>query len=107
MKPRNICFPLEKTGQAPRRLSASLEYLRNIIETVTPELYAVFESEARQRLRGRDESDWPILATALGLACAVWTEDTDFFGTGVAVWTTNRIEIFLKEQAQSLESQDE
>jgi hypothetical protein len=29
------------------------------------------------------------------------------FGTGVAVWTTNRIEIFLKGQAQSLESQDE
>jgi predicted nucleic acid-binding protein len=81
--------------------------LRNIIEPVTPELYAVFESEARQRLRGRDESDWPILATALGLAWAVWTEDTDFFGTGVAVWTTNRIEIFLKVQAQWLESQDE
>jgi hypothetical protein len=37
----------------------------------------------------------------------VWTEDTDFFGIGVAVWTTNRIEIFLKGQAQSLESQDE
>jgi len=35
------------------------------------------------------------------------TEDTDFFGTGVAVWTTNRIEIFLKEQAKSLESQEE
>jgi hypothetical protein len=31
----------------------------------------------------------------------------DFFGTGVAVWTTNRIEIFLKGQAQSFESQDE
>jgi hypothetical protein len=47
------------------------------------------------------------LATALGLACAVWTEDTDFFGTGVGVWTTNRIEISLEGQAQSLESQDE
>jgi len=58
-------------------------------------------------LRGREESDWPILATALELATAVWTEDTDFFGTGVAVWTTNRIEIFLKGLAQSLESQDE
>jgi PIN domain len=75
------------------------------LEAVTPELYAVFESEARQRLRGRAESDWPILATALGLACAVWTEDSDFFGTGVAVWTTNRIEIFLKGQARSFDSQ--
>src|ERR1700751_1125516 len=75
---------LKKRGRSDADFSASLEYLRNIIETVTPELYGVFESEARQRLRGRDESDWPILATALGLACAVWTEDTDFFGTGVA-----------------------
>jgi hypothetical protein len=98
---------LKKRGKPHADFSASLEYLRNIIEVVTPELYAVFESEARQRLCSRDESDWPILATALGLACAVWTEDADFFGTGVAVWTTNRIEIFLKEQAKSLESQDE
>ncbi len=59
---------LKKRGKPDADLSASLEYLRNIIEVVTPELYAVFESEARQRLRGRDESDWPILATALGLA---------------------------------------
>ena len=90
---------LKKRGKPHADFSASLEYLRNIIEAVTPELYAVFESEARQRLRGRDESDW--------LACAVWTEDADFSGTGVAVWTTNRIEIFLKGQAKSLESQDE
>jgi predicted nucleic acid-binding protein len=50
---------------------------------------------------GRDEDDWPVLATALALACAIWSEDTDFFGTGVAVWTTNRIEIFLKAQTKS------
>ena len=65
---------LKKRGKVHADFSASLEYLRNIIEAVTSELYAVFESEARQPLRGRDESDWPILATALGLACAVWTE---------------------------------
>src|SRR5438034_1286307 len=71
---------LKKRGKPDADLSASLEYLRNIIEVVTPELYAVFESEARQRLRGRDESDWPILATALGLACALWTEKIRIFG---------------------------
>ena len=27
-----------------------------------------FEAEARQRLPGRDEDDWPVLATALGRA---------------------------------------
>ena len=63
---------LKKRGRPHADFSASLEYLRNTIETVTPELYAVFESEARPRLRGRDESDWPILATALGTGvCSV------------------------------------
>ncbi len=76
---------LKKRGKPHADFLASLEYLRNIIEAVTPELYAVFESEARQRLRGRDESDWPILDTGRGLACAAWTEDADFLSTGVAV----------------------
>src|SRR5271169_4578782 len=93
---------LKKRGKPHADISASLEYLRNLIEPVAPELYAVFESEARQRLRGRDESDWPILATALGLACPVWTEDSDFFGTGIAVWTTNRIEIFSRNKQNHL-----
>jgi len=49
----------------------------------------------------RDEADWPILATALGLGCGLWTEDQDFFGTGVAVWTTNRIEILLEQESSA------
>jgi hypothetical protein len=43
-------------------------------------------------------------AAALALSCAIWTEDTDFFGSGIAVWTSDRIEIFLKEQLKSLEA---
>ena len=89
---------LKKRGKADTNLSASLEYLREIVEPVERELYGLFEAEARERLRGRDEDDWPVLATALALACAIWTEDTDFFGTGIAVWTTNRVEIFLRSQ---------
>jgi len=98
---------LKKRDKPVVHLSASLQYLRNIIEPVAPELYAVFESDARQRLRGRDENDWPVLATALSLACPIWTEDEDFFGTGVAAWTTNHIEIFLKQQAKSLDPSNE
>lgn len=67
-----------------------------MVEPIEREFYDEFESEAKERLRGRDESDWPVLATALGLSCPIWTEDADFFGTGVAVWTTSRIEIFFK-----------
>lgn len=77
---------------------ASLKYLQSLVEPLDREFFGDFEDEARQRLRGRDEDDWPVLAAALAMNCPVWSEDTDFFGTGVAVWTTNRIEIFLKAQ---------
>jgi hypothetical protein len=28
--------------------------------------------------------------------CPTWTEDQDFFGSGVATWTTDRIELYLR-----------
>lgn len=92
----------KKRNKPQADLGATLEYLRSLIEPVTPELYGVFETEARKRLGGRDESDWPVLASTLAQSCPIWTEDADFFGTGVAVWTTNRVEIFLKQQAGTL-----
>jgi hypothetical protein len=55
--------------------------------------YCLLEAEAQQRLRGRDGEDRPVLAVALPLSCDIWTEDTDFFGTGVAVWTSDWVEI--------------
>jgi predicted nucleic acid-binding protein len=48
---------LKKRGKPHADVSASLEYLRNFIEPVAPELYSVFENEARQRLHGRDDDD--------------------------------------------------
>src|SRR5215469_998252 len=95
---------LKKRGKPDVDVPASLDYLRNVIEPVASDLYAVFESESRLRLRGRDENDWQVLATALALGCGIWTEDVDFFGTGIGVWTPNRIEIFLDAEVQRLES---
>jgi len=94
---------LEKRGKPEADIAAALDYLRTMIEPVDLELYAIFEKEARERMRGRDEDDWPVLASALALACGIWTEDADFFGTGVAVWTTSRIEIFLRSQRRTSE----
>lgn len=91
---------LHKKGRSDTDLAAALRYLMSMVEPVDDDSYGVFESEARARLAGRDDDDWPVLATALALACPIWTEDTDFFGTGVAVWTTNRVEIFLKSQVE-------
>ena len=29
------------------------------------------------------------------LNCPIWTEDNDFFGTGVATWTSDRVHLYL------------
>ena len=72
-----------------------LESLQQVVQPVELDTYQGFEQEARQRLSERDLDDWPVLATALALRCPIWTEDRDFFGTGVATWTTDRVELFL------------
>lgn len=46
--------------------------------------------------RIRDKDDWPALALALQLECAIWTEDQDFFGIGIATWTTNTVVRYLE-----------
>jgi predicted nucleic acid-binding protein len=79
-----------------------LDQLSRLIETVDEGLYAEFELPARDRMRSRDLADWPVAATALLLDCPVWTEDQDFFGSGIATWTTNNIELFLRETRKSV-----
>ncbi len=72
-----------------------LDQLAGVVQTVEADTYQSFEHLARQRIARRDEDDWPILAAALALDCPIWTEDTDFFGCGVATWTTDRVELYL------------
>jgi predicted nucleic acid-binding protein len=70
--------------------------LPRLVTPVPHEVYAHFEAEAHRRLAGRDEADWPFVALALTLDCPIWTEDQDFFGSGLATWTTDRIEVYLQ-----------
>ncbi len=53
-------------------------------------------TEATERIGQRDPGDWPAVAVALHLGCPVWTEDEDFFGSGIAPWSTGTIEIFSR-----------
>ncbi|MBI3208957.1 MAG: nucleotide-binding protein [Candidatus Solibacter usitatus] len=79
---------------------AILNQLTGVVQTVETETYQSFEYLARQRIAHRDEDDWPVLAAALALGCPIWTEDTDFFGCGVATWTTDRVELYLSNAAE-------
>jgi hypothetical protein len=38
------------------------------------------------------------VATALALSAAIWTNDNDFLGTGVATWTTDTLQRWLQRQ---------
>lgn len=98
---------LAKRGRSAEDLSKSLTYLHENVQIVGADVYSPYEMEARKRLRNRDENDWPILAAALALECGIWTEDTDFFGTGIATWTTSRVEILIKQQLQSLKCNED
>ena len=72
-----------------------LDQLETIIRPIDFVMYQSMQQKALQRIAFRDADDWPILACVMMLGCPVWTEDTDFFGTGVATWTSNRIEIYF------------
>lgn len=78
----------------------TLDLLKRLVQIVEAETYASFEAVARERIDKRDEDDWPVLAAALALGCPIWTEDTDFFGCGVATWTTDRVELYLAKAAE-------
>ncbi len=74
-----------------------LDHLSRLVEVVDRSLYEEYEASARERMISRDEDDWPIVATALLLKSPVWTEDKDFFGSGVSTWTSETVELYLRD----------
>jgi predicted nucleic acid-binding protein len=72
-----------------------LDRLVAMINIVEANVYSLYENEAKQRISARDINDWPIVAASLLLDCPVWTEDSDFFGSGVATWTSDRIHLYF------------
>lgn len=86
-----------KRGGDPEKALALLRSIAGLVDLLGLEIYGEFERQARERLSARDPEDWPILASALALGCPIWTEDTDFFGCGVAIWTSNRVQLYLRD----------
>jgi predicted nucleic acid-binding protein len=71
-----------------------LEAVEANVVVLDEAIYAALEDEARARSL-RDLTDWPVVATALALSAAIWTNDNDFLGTGVATWTTETLQAWL------------
>lgn len=86
---------LQKRDLASKPAMAVLDLLVTLVEPMELELYENLKEAALKRIAIRDANDWPVLACAMALGCAVWTEDADFFGAGVATWTTDRVELYF------------
>ena len=86
---------LERRGVSSATVLIALDALENVVRPIQAELYRPLQQQAMARISQRDPNDWPALACALMLGCPVWTEDADFFGSGVATWTTCRVELYL------------
>jgi predicted nucleic acid-binding protein len=93
------CLPIlvSKRGGDPEIALRLLHSLRHLVEIIGRDIYDEFEAEARERLGRRDPDDWPLLASALALQCPILTEDTDFFGCGVATWTSDKVQLYLRK----------
>jgi predicted nucleic acid-binding protein len=87
---------LEKRGRDREAGLVALERLGGTVQLVQRSLYADYEQTARERVQLRDPDDWPVVAVALLLDLPIWTEDQDLFGAGVATWTTDRVELYLR-----------
>ena len=86
---------LEKRGVKSEPAMAVLDALESIVRPLELGVYEGLKTQALQRIAIRDADDWPVLACAMTIGCPVWTEDADFFGTGVATWTSDRVELYL------------
>lgn len=69
----------------------------NAVQVIADDILVEVAPAAKARIVARDENDWPAVAAAMLLDCPVWTEDKDFFGAGVAIWTTATVELYLAE----------
>ena len=73
-----------------------LAALESVVRPLEFGVYAGLQAQALQRIAIRDADDWPVLACAMTMGCPVWTEDADFFGTGIATWTSDRVALYLE-----------
>jgi predicted nucleic acid-binding protein len=86
---------LNKRGVDGTAAMLVLDRLEGVVQPIDVELYEGMQQQALQRIAVRDADDWPVLACAMTLSCPIWTEDADFFGTGVPTWTSDRIALYF------------
>ena len=95
---RNVSAIARSRSFDPDQSMADLiRIVQTFVNLVDRSLYEEFEERARARIASRDADDWPVVATAMLIDAPIWTEDMDFFGIGIATWTSNNVELYLRD----------
>ncbi len=87
----------EKTGRDLLKDAFALAEQKTFL--IPYEFYYPYQSIALSRIP-RDPDDWPTVAVALFLQTGIWTSDQDFFGCGMATWTTETLISYLTNEYQ-------
>jgi predicted nucleic acid-binding protein len=82
---------IEKIELTEADARAGLASITTLVNALGREFFAGMEEDARRRLHERAQEAWPVLAAAMTSGGGVWSNDRDFFGTGVAVWSTRNM----------------
>jgi predicted nucleic acid-binding protein len=105
---RHLPHVVARRGGDLEAILRSLADLEMVMVVEPEESYAAWRDDALERIGSRDPDDWHVVALAMAVDCPIWTEDNDFFGTGLATWTTDRVEILFRNAvAQRSGEQDE
>ena len=75
----------------PEFVAVALSNLWRVVHKADPAEYEAAEDGARERLASGGQPDWPVLALAIASDSAILSNDRDFFGTGVPVWSTTNV----------------
>lgn len=74
----------------------ALDQIGQIVQSVDRSLYEEYEEAARRHIT-RDPDDWPMWPSSFLFNLPIWSEDQDFFGIGIPIWTTDRVELYLRQ----------
>jgi predicted nucleic acid-binding protein len=88
---------LKKFGHNIESADREVRRILEPLELIGLDEYANLRGDAGARLRDGGKSDWPALAAAMALDGEIWSEDVDFFGVGVPVWSTANVHLVTAE----------
>jgi predicted nucleic acid-binding protein len=83
-------------NQLQSLLMIALATAKSALQIISDRWLEPFKRDAIWRVP-QDAADWPTVALALATGADIWSEDRDYFGCGLATWTSQVLDYYLSE----------